>query len=136
VDELITQLGLLLTQTRFARRALEDIERATATYGTFAFSSVITAGPKFGEPPLFDGALKVHVVNINDLAPGRGFGDFLQGLLGGLGSFVGNLGGGLVGGTLGSYNIAKSMPTILAIADRIESILKLIGVGAVDPTAK
>ena len=133
MDELITQLGLLLTQTRFSRRALEDIERATATYGTFAFTSVITAGPKFGEPPLFDGALKVHVVNINDLAPGRGFGDFLQGLLGGMGSFIGNLGGGLLGGTISAPVLAFQLSTIQNIAERVENILKLIGVGAVDP---
>jgi hypothetical protein len=133
VDELITQLGLLLTQTRFARRALEDIERATATYGTFAFTSVIAAGPKFGEPPLFDGALKVYVVNINDLAPGRGFGDFLQGLLGGVGSFVGNLGGGLIGGTISSVKLAWALPIIQNIAERVENILKLIGAGAVTP---
>ena len=134
MDELITQLGLLLTQTRFARRALEDIERATATYGTFAFTSVITAGPKFGEPPLLDGALKVYVVNINDLAPGRGFGDFLQGLLGGLGSFVGNLGGGLAGSTIASMKLIGSLPVIDSIAKRVENILTLIGVGAAPAT--
>ncbi|MGY1694626.1 hypothetical protein ACI780_06885 [Geodermatophilus sp. SYSU D00814] len=131
-DELIGQLGLLLTQTRFARRALEDIERATSTYGTFAFTSVIAAGPRFGAPPLFDGALKVHVVNIGDLAPGGGFGDFLSGLLGGIGSFLGNLPGGLIGGTLSSYQLVRSLPTIDSITGRVERILARIGTG--EPT--
>jgi len=132
-EELITQLGLLLTQTRFARRALEDIERATSTYATFTFTSVIAAGPKFGEPPLFDGALKVYVVNISDLAPGAGFGNFLEGLLGGVGRFVGNLAGGVVGGTVGSLSIIGALPTIHAIAEKVQHILELLGVGTAPP---
>jgi hypothetical protein len=135
-DLLITQLGLLLTQTRFARRALEDIERATSTYGTYAFTSVIAAGPRFGEPPMLDGALRVHVVNIADLAPGGGFGDFLKGLLGGIGSFLGNLGGGLVGGTLGGFHLALSIGTLNELAGRVERILKLLGLSTpTTPTA-
>ncbi|WP_046733772.1 hypothetical protein [Streptomyces humi] len=125
--ELITQLGLLLTQTRFGRRALEDIERATSTYGTFAFTSVITAGPHFGAPPLFEGALKVYVVNIDDLAPGGGFGDFLSGLLGGLGGFVGNLVGGVAGGAVSQFKLVWSFHDIAAIAEHVEHILTLIG---------
>jgi len=129
-EDLITHLGLLLTQTRFARRALEDIERATSTYATFAFTSVIAAGPRFGAPPLVDGALKVHVVNISDLAPGGGFGSFLEGLLGGVGRFVGNLAGGIVGGTISSVSLIAALPTIHNIAIRIERILQMLGIGS------
>ncbi|MDX3452476.1 hypothetical protein PV396_11050 [Streptomyces sp. ME02-8801-2C] len=128
-DVLIGQLGLLLTQTRSARRALEDIERATSNYGTFNFTSVVTAGPKFGAPPMYDGALKVHVVNISDLAPGGGFGAFLQGLLGGAGAFVGNLVGGFGGSLISSLAIPNYLDTINEIATRVERILKLLGVG-------
>jgi hypothetical protein len=133
-EELITQLGLLLTQTRFARRALEDIERATATYGTFAFTSVIAAGPKFGAPPMVDGALKVHVVNINDLAPGGGFGGFLEGLLGGAGRFVGNLVGGIIGGTISAAALIGAIPTLHSIAVRVERIMALLGIGTAATT--
>ncbi|MFI1105940.1 hypothetical protein [Streptomyces melanogenes] len=132
-DELITQLGLLLTQTRYARRALEDIERATATYATFTFTSVVAAGPRFGEPPLLNGALKVHVVNLADLTPGQGLGGLLEGLLGGVGRFLGNLPGGLVGATISTPALIAAMPTIDSLAGRIERILKLLGIGAAAP---
>jgi hypothetical protein len=129
-ERLINSIGLLLTQTRFARRALEDIERETANYGTFAFTSVIAAGPRFGAPPLFDGALKVHVVNINDLAPGGGFGALIEGLLGGAGRFVGNLFGGMVGGAISTpILLLHSLPKIDSIAARIARILELLGAG-------
>ncbi|MEU4520020.1 hypothetical protein AB0F52_15155 [Amycolatopsis sp. NPDC024027] len=128
-DLLITQMGLLLTQTRFARRALEDIERAVSAYAGFAFTSVIAAGPRFGAPPLFEGALKVHVVNISDLAPGGGFGDFLKGLLGGVGAFLGNLPGGFVGGLLSSHKLVEAIPEIHLLAVRIDSILTKLGMG-------
>ncbi|WRZ90843.1 hypothetical protein OHB54_18255 [Streptomyces sp. NBC_01007] len=133
--ELITQLGLLLTQTRFGRRALEDIERATSTYGTFAFTSVITAGPNFGAPPMYEGALKVYVVNINDLAPGGGFGDFLSGLLGGLGGFVGNLIGGAAGGAVSQFRLVGSLGDLASLAEHVEHILTMLGVSAVTPAA-
>jgi hypothetical protein len=135
-DALVGQLGLLLTQTRSARRALEDIERATTNYGTFNFTSVVTAGPKFGAPPLYDGALKVHVVNISDLAPGGGFGAFLQGLLGGAGAFVGNLAGGFVGGTIASPLIAWHLKTIHQIATRVEHIMEMLGLGKAAESAE
>ena len=128
-EELIGQVGLLLTQTRFARRALEDIERATSAYGTFAFTSVVAAGARFGEPPMFNGALKVHVINIGDLAPGGGFGALIEGLLGGAGAFVGNLFGGAVGGAAMTAFIIRALPTIDSIAARVERILALLGIG-------
>jgi hypothetical protein len=128
-EELTNLISVLLAQTRFARRSLEDIERATASYGTFAFTSVISAGKRFGEPPLVDGALKVYVVNINDLAPGGGFGALLEGLLAGAGSFAGNLVGGVVGGTLSSMQLVAALPTINQIAGKVERILSLLGIG-------
>src|SRR5262245_44780945 len=99
-DGLINQIGLLLTQLRVARRALEDIERSTARYNSFAFAAALSEGAKFGAPPMFSGALKVWLVNIDDLAPGAG-GGFLEQLLGGIGRFIGGVGSGLVGGILG-----------------------------------
>jgi hypothetical protein len=134
-DELLYQLGLLLTQTRFARRTLEDIERETATYGTFAFTSVIAAGSRFGQPPLFDGALRVHIVNINDLAPGSGFGSLIEGILGGAGRFASNLLGGFVSGLISTPWLLAALPIIDRIAQSIERIFKLIGVGAPPPIA-
>lgn len=128
MDEVVTQLGLLLTQTRFARRALEDIERATARYGSFAVTAAVaSAGGGIAAPPMVDGALRVHVVNISDLAPGSG--DTLSGLLGGIGSFVGNLVGGAVGGTVGSITLAASLNTINTLVGRIERIITKLGLG-------
>lgn len=128
MDDVVTQLGLLLTQTRFARRALEDIERATARYASFAMTIASTAGAAFGSPPLTNGALRVHVVNIQDLTSSGGQGDF-AGLLGGFGAFVGNLFGGVAGGTLGSITLAESLGTIDSIATRIERIIDKLGLG-------
>ncbi len=128
MDDVVTQLGLLLTQTRFARRALEDIERATARYGSFAVTAAVgAAGTGLTAPPLLDGALRVHVVNINDLAPGSS--DTITGLLGGIGSFVGNLFGGAVGGTIGSITLAESLGTINTLVERIERIITKLGIG-------
>jgi hypothetical protein len=132
-EALTTQIGLLLSQTRIARRALEDIERATAQYANFAFSSVIGAGKSFGDPPMVDGALKVHIVNIADLAPGSGFGALIEGLLGGAGRFVGNLFGGVVGGTISTLALIDSLPVIRDIADRIIRILGMLGIGGGAP---
>jgi len=66
-DTIITQLGLLLTTMRYSRRALEDIERSTAKYTGLAFAPLFAEAPKFGQPPMLNGALKVYIVNINDL---------------------------------------------------------------------
>ncbi|ONI92914.1 hypothetical protein ALI22I_01170 [Saccharothrix sp. ALI-22-I] len=134
MDDLVTQLGLLLTQTRFARRTLEDIERSTAQYGTSAFTSAVTPAAALGSPPLLDGALKVHVVNIRELTPGSGFGDLLSGVFGGVGSFVGNLFGGLVGGTIGSIKLIDAIGTIHSLAGRIERIIDKLGLGKAPPS--
>src|SRR6516165_8244974 len=126
-DDLLTAIGLLLTQLRVARRALEDIERSTARYNSFAFASALSAGASFGAPPMFGGALKVWIVNINDLAPGAGDG-FLEQLLGGLGRFLGGLGGGALGGILGGWKLPDMIGQIQKIADTVERILIRLGV--------
>src|SRR5262245_58904469 len=90
------QFGQLLMQLRYARRALEDVERSTARYTGGGFAAALQAGPHFGEPPLLDGALKVYVVNINDLTAGQQ--SLVGNLLGGIGGLIGGIGGGFVGG--------------------------------------
>ena len=86
---IIQQMGLILMQLRFARRALEEVERGTARYGGVSFSNALAAGARFGEPPLLNGALKVHVVNLSDLNPGTSIGNLIEGILGGVGRFFG-----------------------------------------------
>jgi hypothetical protein len=135
MDELIHQIGLLLSQLRVARRAIEDIERSTARYNSFAFASALSAGAKFGEPPMFGGALKVWIVNINDLAPGAG-GGFLQQLLGGIGSFFGNLGGALPGSFLASFSLPGMISDLQKIADSVERILIRLGISMDDKDKK
>ena len=98
-DDLITQMGLLLTQVRFARMALEDIERSTAKYAGLSLSIGASGSQPFGAPPIQDGALKVFVVNLGDLAVPTG-GDLISGILGGAGRFLGGFLGQLVGGTI------------------------------------
>lgn len=116
---IINQIGLILTQLRFARRAMEDIERNTARYGGISFATALASGARFGEPPLHNGALKVHIVNLSDLNPGSGFGGLIEGILGGVGRFFGSFFGGLVGGTLSGI----ALPMLLVQVDRIVSAL-------------
>src|SRR5687767_750094 len=98
-EVIIGQLGLLLSTLRYMRRAVEDIERNTARYSGISFAPVFSEGARFGEPPLLNGALKVYIVNINDLtAPPEG--GILEGILGGVGRFIGGAVGGLIGGTM------------------------------------
>jgi hypothetical protein len=127
-DDLIQEIGLLLTQLRYARRSLEDIERSTARYASFAFASALAAGPRFGEPPMFGGALKVYVVNINDLAPGGGVAGLLEGLLGGLGRLFGGFFGGILGGTIGGVALPYMIAQVEKIAATFERIGKQLGV--------
>jgi hypothetical protein len=151
-NELITQLGLLLTQLRYVRRAIENIENSTAHYGGVTFAVAVAAGPKFGEPPLLNGALKVYVVNINDLNVSSGMG-FFESLLGGIGRFFGGLAGGLVGGTIGGValvvifnkineivaNLKVILPVVKDIVSGVDRILDKLGIGAnkaVEKTAK
>jgi hypothetical protein len=132
-DQIVTQIGLLLTNFRYARRALEDIERSTSRYLGVSFAPLFSEGPRFGAPPLFNGALKVHVVNINDLTSPPA-GGFLEAIFGGIGRFIGGLVGGTVGGVIGGialpYNlfelsrITRQIDSIAARVERIVSHLK------------
>jgi len=126
MDELISQIGLLLTQLRFARRALEDIERSTARYGGVTFAVAVAAGPKFGEPPLLSGALKVHVTNINDLTAGGSVG-FFEGILGGIGRFFGGLAGGFAGGIIGGVSLWVWVGKLQDIVKGVNGILDRLG---------
>lgn len=134
-DALINSIGLLLTQLRYTRRAMEDIERSTARYAGFAFAGALSEGASFGAPPMFDGALKVHIININDLAPGTGFGGFLESLLGGIGRLVGGLPGSFVAGLIGGFNVPGILSKIQTIADTVERILIRLGISSTDKGA-
>lgn len=126
-DMLFAQMGLILTQLRYARRALEDVERSTARYAGLGFatglSSALSVGPRLGEPPLFNGALKVYVTNIQDLQPGGGIGGLIEGLLGGVGRFIGGLLGGTAGGLLSGLIIPFLAGSINDTATRVERIV-------------
>jgi hypothetical protein len=121
-------LGIILTQVRSARRALEEVERNTSRYLGFEFARAFAEGPSFGAAPMYQGALKVHVININDLAPGNSFGDLLQGLLGGIGSLV----GGVIGGSIGSMITVLKLPEMIKdmrqITTDARAILERLGV--------
>jgi hypothetical protein len=128
-EQIVTQLGLLLTQVRYSRMALENIERATTRYAGIAVS--IPGGATaaaLGAPPLIDGALKVYVVNINDLtAGGPGIGDVLAGVIGGAGRFLGGFFGGLVGGTVSGVAFPYLLAQVARIVDTLERIVNRIG---------
>jgi hypothetical protein len=130
-EEVVTQLGLLLTQVRYARMALENIERATSRYAGLALTaSAGGGGTPFGSPPLLDGALKVYVVNINDLtSSGGGLGDIISGVLGGAGRFLGGVFGGLVGGTVSGVVFPYTMAQIASVVEGIERIVNRLGLG-------
>jgi hypothetical protein len=136
MDDVVTQLGLILTQLRVVRLTVEEIERGTARYGNFAFATATAAGAKFGEPPMFQGALRVYVVNIEDLAPGSGFGGFLEALLGGVGRFFGGFFGGLIGGTISAASVLFIIKDLAKLADHVDSILERLGIGKQAPVEK
>lgn len=129
MDELfITQIGLLLSQFRYTRRALEDIERSTARYGGVTFAVALAAGPRFGEPPLMGGALKVYITNINELTVGRGAIGLIEGLMGGVGRFLGGLGGGFAGGLIGGVSLWVWVGKLQDIVKGINQILDRLGI--------
>lgn len=127
-EEIILALGVLLTQIRTARRAIEEVERNTSRYLGFEFAQALSEGPRFGAPPMHQGALRVHVININDLAPGNSFGDLLMGLLGGAGNFVGGLVGGMVGGTIAGVALPLMIGQLERIVANIKAIMDRLGV--------
>lgn len=124
--ELINVMGLMLTQLTQARSALRDIERSTANYGGYAFATAFSSGASFGAPPLLNGALMVHIVNIGDMTASSGFGGFLEGLLGGVGRFIGGLFGGFLGGTASAITLPWLMSSLRGIVSGVERILTRI----------
>jgi hypothetical protein len=124
--EIVTQLGLLLTQMGYARRALEDIERATARYTGIAVN-LGGGGRPFGAPPMLDGALKVYVVNLGDLLADRSVPGLLEGLLGGAGRFLGGFIGGAAGGVLGGIALPYNLAQVAAITKSVAEILARLG---------
>lgn len=125
--EILGQLGLMLTQLGRARRALEDIERSTSRYAGLSFAPLLSSARAFGAPPLLAGALRVYVVNINDLAPGgTGIGAFFGNLLGGVGSFIGGLVGGVAGGFVGALALPDNLAELAKITKSMEKIVGLL----------
>jgi hypothetical protein len=136
-EQVIEQMGLLLTQVRYSRIALEHIERATTKYAGIALSIPGGAGAApLGAPPLIDGALKVYVVNINDLTAGPGIGDMLAGVIGGAGRFLGGFFGGFVGGTVSGVVFPWMFAQMRAIVATLERILNRIGKSPADRAKK
>jgi len=124
-EVIVTELGLLLNQVRFSRLALENIERSTARYAGLAVALSGGGAAAIGAPPLKDGALRVYVVNLGDLA-GPSAGDLILGVLGGAGRFLGGLVGGLVGGTVGGVVLPfKSMDDIARITESLSRLYNL-----------
>ncbi|HEY3141543.1 MAG TPA: hypothetical protein VGJ86_10465 [Acidimicrobiales bacterium] len=126
-DELVvTQMGLLLTEVRSTRRALESIERAVTR--SMPLSLMVGAGSAvaaLGEPPMFDGALKVYVVNISDMvAEGGGLLDVVGGVFGGVGRFLGGLVGSAAGGTAAGVLLTLSISDIAKIATAADNIMR------------
>ncbi len=124
-EDVIMSLGIMLVQIRTARRALEDIERSTSRYVGFEFTKALTDAAKFGAPPMFQGALMVHVVNINDLAPGNSLGGILESLFGGIGNFVGGLFGSAVGGFFSAFALPSMLNSLEEIADDMREIIRM-----------
>lgn len=127
--DFVPALGVILLQLRTARRALEDVQRSTSRYMGSEFAMAMTDGTRFGAPPLFEGALKVHVVNINDLAPGNSFGGFIESLFGGIGNFFSNLLGGAVGGFLTSLALPEMIERLERIVANLKAIVDRLGIG-------
>ena len=128
-EELVTQMGLLLTQMGKVATALDQISQATARYAGFAFAEAFTPGGRFGAPPVRDGALLVHVVNLRDLVASSGVAGFFEGLLGGIGRFFGGLIGGVVGGTIAGVALPVMIGMVSSIVSDIDRIIERLGVG-------
>jgi hypothetical protein len=123
-DQIITQMGLLLTQVRFARRALEDIERSTAHYAGLAVD-LTSSGAAIGAPPLIEGALAVYLTNIGELTSGGG-GGFFEAIFGGIGRLLGGLVGGVVGGTIGALALPFDLVVVERIVRSVERIMPMV----------
>lgn len=150
--ELIPIMGLMLAQVRQTRQAIQDIQRSTSNYGGYAFATAFSSGARFGAPPLLNGALMVHVVNLSDLSASSGIGGFIEGLFGGIGRLLGGLLGGIIGGTASAATlpwlmaqmngivdgIQRVAPVFSRIVDGVERVMRLLGMGGtsgIGPTA-
>jgi hypothetical protein len=129
-DEIVTQMGLLLTQMRGIRTTLDQVAQATARYAGFAFAEAFTPGGRFGAPPMRGGALLVHVNNLRDLVASSGIAGFFEGLLGGIGRFFGGLFGGLIGGTIAGVTLPVMIWKIDSIVATLRNILDRVGIGS------
>ena len=129
-EEIVQQLGLLLSQVRYARHSLENIERSTSRYAGLALTAAAggPTGTPWGAPPMIDGALKVYVVNINDLTAESGLGGILEGLLGGAGRLLGGFFGGLFGGTLGGVAFPWMLHEVRKMLEEAHAILDRVGI--------
>jgi hypothetical protein len=127
-ETIVQQMGLLLTQVRVARMSLEHIERSTSRFAGLALSAAAAGtgerAAAFGAPPMIDGALKVYVVNINDLVDAAPGGGFLEPLLGGIGRAIGGFVGGLVGGVIGGVSVTLVVERLAATVLAIERVVK------------
>ncbi len=125
-DTVITQLGLVLSQVRYARRTLEEIERSSARFAGIVLSgNPGSPAGGFGAPPLNGGALRVFVENLEDLvAPPLGF---FESLLGGIGSFLGGALTSAVSGFLAGFTLPDLVIRLEKIVSGVTRILDLIG---------
>lgn len=132
-DEIVTQMGLMLTQMKGLRGTLDQVAQATTRYAGFAFAEAFTPGGRFGAPPMRGGALLVHVSNLRDLVASSGIGGFFEGLLGGIGRFFGGLFGGLIGGTIAGVTLPLMIWKIESIVSKLQDILVRLGIGGKKP---
>ena len=123
-DLIVTQMGLIFSQTRYIRMALDSLERSASRYAGVALG-VAAAGPhQWGAPPLEAGALRVFVVNIADLIPEEG------GLLGFLSStfrLFSSMVGGLVGGVISGIALPVILGELIAVTVNVRDILRMLG---------
>jgi hypothetical protein len=125
-DLIVTQIGLIFSQVRYLRMAVEQLERNTSRYAGIALDAAFAGPGGFGAPPMEAGALRVHVINIADLiAQDNSF----LGVLGGLLRAAGSLVGGLVSGAVGGVALPVTMAALAAATANIVQILRLIGFG-------
>ncbi|RDZ29292.1 hypothetical protein [Lysobacter silvisoli] len=134
-DEIVTQMGLMLTQMKGLHGTLEQVAQATVRYAGFAFAEAFTPGGRFGAPPMRGGALLVHVNNLRDLVASSGIAGFFEGLLGGIGRFFGGLFGGLIGGTIAGVALPVMIWKIESIVSKLQNILERLGIGKDKPAA-
>ncbi|KRA77025.1 hypothetical protein ASD78_05295 [Lysobacter sp. Root667] len=132
-DEIVTQMGLMLTQMKGLHGTMEQVAQATVRYAGFAFAEAFTPGGRFGAPPMRGGALLVHVSNLRDLVASSGVAGFFEGLLGGIGRFFGGLFGGLIGGTIAGVALPVMIWKIESIVSKLQDILKRLGIGGKKP---